>query len=520
MTESGGPTLPTPPIEWGCDPRELTEVFSLSRAELPRGFVDELRATGALVAESDEALAEASRDWWPIAQRWAVAGRTPSRPQVVVRPVDVSQVSSVLRLANRAGVPVTASGGRSGVCGSSVPLFGGISLDCCGLSGIASVDRDSLLVTVGAGTFGSDLEHELREHHGLTIGHWPQSMNLATVGGWIACRSAGQYSTRYGKIEDIVAGLEVVLADGRLVHTGALAGAGPRSAMGPDLTQLFVGSEGTLGIVTSAILRAHPMADHEARGAWSFASFEDGLEALRRTLRLGATPAVLRLYDSTEASRTFGIEAKSVLIALDEGHAPIIEAAMQVLAKTSRETGGSPLPEALVETWLEHRNDVSGLSSVTRAGIVVDTIEVAARWSELATLYHEAVSALRHVGGCLSASAHESHAYLDGACLYFTFAGRGADPADDSWAEEYYEQSWEAVMTAARRHLGSISHHHGIGIVRGPYIAEALGAGFGVLESIKSTLDPAGILNPGKLGLSAPSGETAGWPRTPGPVTA
>src|SRR6476619_7262581 len=152
-------------------------------------------------------------------------------------------------------MPVTAAAGRSGVCGASVPVFGGVLLDLTAIEGIVGVDRESMLVDVRPGTFGDVFEDELRAEHQVTCGHWPQSMALSTVGGWLACRGAGQYSTRYGKIADIVVGLEAVLADGRVVRTGG----SPRAAAGPHLNQLFVGSEGTLGVITEATLRAHPV---------------------------------------------------------------------------------------------------------------------------------------------------------------------------------------------------------------------------------------------------------------------
>ncbi|HEV2361103.1 MAG TPA: FAD-linked oxidase C-terminal domain-containing protein, partial [Acidimicrobiales bacterium] len=160
----------------------------------------------------------------------------------------------------------------------------------------------------------------------------------------------------------------------------------------------------------------------------------------------------------------------------------------------------------IVGRWLGHRNDVSALASVVRHGLIVDTIEISGAWSQLGGLYDDAIAALRAVPGLLVASAHQSHAYTDGACVYFTFAGRGEDVDDEQFAETFYKACWQAVMSVTRKHGGSISHHHGIGIVRGPFLAEALGNGFGVLTKLKDSLDPNGILNPGKLGLPNPFG--------------
>ncbi len=498
-------TEPTPPIGFGKDHGSLTERLRGPRVEVSGAFLGRLREVCESVDLDDASLDEAGRDWWPLAIRWALLGQVPARPAAVARPTTAQEVAGVLSLCNVEGIPVTPGAGRSGVCGSSIPAFGGISLDCCGLAGISAVDVDSLLVTAGAGTFGPDLERELREDHSLTIGHWPQSIDLSTVGGWLACRGAGQYSTRYGKIEDIVAGLEVVLADGTILRTGALQGAGPRAATGPDLTQLFVGSEGTLGVITSAVLRAHPVAPAERRCAYAFETFGDGLDACRRILRRGATPAVLRLYDGAESQRNFQSEDGCVLIVLDEGDDLIIGAMGTIVAEEC--AAAAELDPEIVGRWVGHRNDVSALASVVRHGIVVDTIEVAAPWSALAALYADVLTALGDVDGLSVASAHQSHSYLDGACIYFTFAGRSADVDDEVFAESFYRACWTKVMEVTRRHGGSISHHHGIGLVRGPYLEEALGAGYSVLRGLKDQLDPKGILNPGKLGLPSPFGD-------------
>jgi alkyldihydroxyacetonephosphate synthase len=462
------------------------------------------------VSSLDEDRAEAGRDWWPVAIGWAAAGAVPSRPALVARPGDAAQVAAVLALCDAARVPVTPAGGRSGVCGASVPLFGGVALDLCGLAGIVDVDDTSLVADLRAGTFGPDVEAGLRDGHGLTLGHWPQSMDLSTVGGWLACRGAGQYSNRYGKIEDMVLGLEVVLADGRTVRTG---GRGPRSATGPDLTQLFVGSEGTLGVITEARFRVHPVPGGEGRRAFGFASFADGLDACRRILRRGASPAVLRLYDSAESGRNFDEGDTNLLIVLDEADPSLVGATLAVVDQEC--TDASVMDAGLVDRWLTHRNDVSALAPLWRAGIVVDTVEVSGRWAALPGLYDAVVDSLQRMPGTLAASSHQSHAYTDGACLYFTFAGRPPEDMDgegrDAWIADYYRTAWDEVTEATLAAGGALSHHHGIGLNRGRFLAEGLGGAFDILVSLKSALDPHGILNPGKLGLATSFGEVP-WP--------
>ena len=491
---------PTPPIPFGSGPRPR-----FAAPEVPAAVVQ--RLADVCPTETDPAaLSEAGRDWWPLALEWAVAGVVPCIPDAVVRPRSAAEVASVMLVCSEARVPVTPAGGRSGVCGASVPVFGGVVLDLTALSGLVDVDEESLLIDVLPGTFGDVLEDELRDLH-LTLGHWPQSMALSTVGGWLACRSAGQYSTRYGKIEDMVTGLDVVLADGTALTTGGRA---PRSASGPDLTRLFVGSEGVLGVITSARLRVHPAPPVERRGAWGFDSFAAGLEACRRVMRRGATPAVLRLYDAVESRRSFDVDT-NVLIVLDEGDEPIVDATMEVVAA---ECAVEALPVELVGRWLEHRNDVSALPALTRHGIVLDTIEIAARWRALPVIYADAVAALRADDRMVAASAHQSHAYTDGACLYFTWAARLAEGEDvgGEAAEAIYRRAWDEVMAVTLRHGGTLSHHHGIGLNRGRYLGAELGAGgVGVLRSLKAALDPDGILNPGKLDLPSRWGPPP-WP--------
>ena len=470
-------------------------------------LVERLRSVCPVDTDPDT-CAEWGRDWWPLALRWAVEGRVPARAAAVARPADTAQVTAVLAACHEARVPVTPAAGRSGVCGASVPVSGGVVLDLRGLAGIRAVDDRSLLATVGAGTFGHHLEAELRSRHGVTLGHWPQSVELSTVGGWLACRSAGQYSTRYGKVEDMVVGLEAVTADGRVWRTG---GRGPRSATGPDLTQLLVGSEGTLAVITEAELRVHPVPPAERRSAWALPDFPAGLEVCRRVLRRGATPAVLRLYDPTESARTFDVEGRAVLIVLDEGDTVLVDAVAAVVAEECAGAGAARRDDALVQRWLDHRNDVSALGALTQRGFVVDTAEVAGRWSVLPALYEQVTGALDALDGTLVASAHQSHAYSDGACLYFTFAARPGDDAAGDWGDRYYRAAWDAVMGAVLATGAAVSHHHGIGLLRADALRRSLGPAHELLVRLKDAFDPAGVLNPGKLGLPSPFGPPA-WP--------
>jgi alkyldihydroxyacetonephosphate synthase len=497
-------TTPTPVTPVDGAPADIADRLTGRTVAVSPALIARIEATGAAVLTDAAVLADAARDWWPLAIGWAADGAVPQRPSIVVRPSTTAQVSELLAICNEAGLPVTPMAGRSGVCGGSIPVHGGVALDLTALDGVVRVDETSLTADVRAGMFGPDLEAALGAvGTGYTLGHWPQSMDLSTVGGWLACRGAGQYSTRYGKIEDMVLGLEVVLADGRIVHT---EGHGPRAATGPNLTQLFVGSEGTLGVITEARFRIHPLPLAQERRAFGFTTFGDGLESCRRILRRGATPAVLRLYDQAESARNFEQPDTNVLIVLDETDPSLLEATMAIIDDECGERAGAhPLDVGLVERWLGHRNDVSALAPLWRAGIVVDTAEMSGPWAVLPGLFDEVIAALQAIDGTLAASAHQSHAYTDGACLYFTFAGRGPD-GDEEWRERYYRQAWDTVTNATLSHGAAISHHHGIGLNRSRFLPEALGAGFDVLAGLKDTFDPNGILNPGKLGLPSPFG--------------
>jgi alkyldihydroxyacetonephosphate synthase len=462
-------------------------------APSPSAILDALESAGVPYDVDTLGRAEHARDWWPRMIPDVARGHVENWPGVVVRPRSTNEVSATMRVAQQFCVPITPQGGRSGVVGGAVPAPGAIAMDLTRLNEVVGLDTLSSTVRVQAGVFGPDLE-DFVQGLGYTVGHFPQSFDLATVGGWIACRGAGQYSNRYGKIEDMVRALTVVLASGDVITLG---GHGPRQAVGPDLLQLFIGSEGTLGVITEATLLVHHRPTSEQRAAFCFASFEDGMAACRRTLQRDARPAVLRLYDEAESKRNFDVEG-CVLIVLDEGDALNVTATMTILRDECR--GVADLDDALVSGWLERRNDVGALAPLWERGLVVDTIEVAGPWILLDSLRERVTLTLRAIEGMLVVSVHQSHAYLDGACLYFTFAGQ---PTGDVTA--FYRLAWDNAIAEVLKVGGAISHHHGIGRNRARFVADALGTAFPLLEGLKAQLDPHNLMNPGVLGLGGPS---------------
>jgi alkyldihydroxyacetonephosphate synthase len=492
MTLHSFNTAITDPIEFGGDPAIATarlthDVRSVSAEEVAALFAICNTSTDA----SDRA--HHGRDWWPLSLSWSLKNQVPQLPFVVCRPQSTQEVSHLLAYCNTHRIPVTPSAGRSGVCGAAIPLAGGVALDMTSMQGIESVDEISGIVEALAGTFGPDLEDAARTH-GLTIGHYPQSVAISTVGGWVACRGAGQYSTRYGKIEDMVHALEAVLADGTIIRTGGA----PAGAVGPDISQLLLGSEGTLGVITRVWLRAHPLPEVERRAAYVFDDLNSGFEACRRIIRGGATPAVLRLYDGSESKRSHGGNGiNATLLVLDEGNEDLVDATMSVVHNVCTSMGAARGDVALVEAWTHHRNDTSGLQALTRKGYVVDTMEVAANWGHLENVVEAVETAMLAVPHARSATCHLSHSYIEGACVYFTFAA--VPPAEEF--EATYLALWDAGQKAALAAGANLSHHHGIGYSRSQYMEEALGTGMGVLRAVKTALDPHGILNPGKLGL-------------------
>lgn len=450
---------------------------------------------GSIVRSDAEVMSRPVADSWVMAELDALEGTPTAAPLAVLEPTTTAEVARAMALCRSLRLPVIPLGGGSGVCGAIRSDARAVVLSTRRLAGLRRVDPLDLIAVFGAGTLGGDAERALTPH-GLTLGHWPQSIEISTVGGWIATRASGQYSTAYGNIEDLVLALEVVLPDGAVLRTRET----PRAAAGPDLRQLFLGSEGTLGIVTEVTFSARVPPATTRGQAFHFEGFRAGLEPIRRALRGGFAPPVARLYDAREARRNFRDfvpRGRALLLLLHEGDAASVAVESAAVATLCREGGGVPVDASVVDQWLARRNHVPSFRSFLEQGVVVDTIEVAATWSRVGALYDGVVAALSNVPGVLSATAHSSHSYRSGTCLYFSFA---AKPDAAAQLRATYAACWRAAMEATLAAGGGIAHHHGIGRVRRPWLAAEIGdAGIALLRDIKHTLDPDTLLNPGNL---------------------
>jgi alkyldihydroxyacetonephosphate synthase len=454
----------------------------------------EIVGSGA-VSSSEDDLAAHSYDASPMAAKWRMQHLQPFRPDLIVRPTAVDQVSRLLTWASGHGVPVTPWGLGSAVTGSPLPMRGGIALDMSSMRAVQLLDETNLFVRAQAGKLGIELERELN-NRGFTLGHSPQSLDRSSVGGWVATRATGQFSSRYGGIEELVVALTAVLPTGEIVETPMV----PRMAVGPDLRQFFLGAEGTTGVVVEVALRIFPLAESRHLDSLRFDSVEAGVEAMRLVMRGGLRPFLVRFYDEDEAPHAMldaAFKGCAMFLGV-EGPAAVAAAEFETAMRICEEHGGQRLGPAAAEAWLGRRFDFSTIENrLATPGGFAETIEVAHFWDQALDLYRAMKEALAPLAD--EVLGHFSHLYPQGTSLYLILLGQ-AD--DDAAAAACIGRIWEVAMRVALDQGAAISHHHGVGLARLPYIREALGTGMVPLRRLKDALDPANVMNPGKLGLT------------------
>ena len=442
------------------------------------------------------------------------AGAAEDAPDLVVAPADHLEVQAVLAACTEAGAAVIPFGGGTSVVGGVAPerrrFDAAICLDLRRIDAVLAVDERSRVARVQAGRRLPELDHALARH-GLRLAHVPQSYEWATVGGCAATRSAGQASTGFGRFDELVAAVRCATPAGELATLGA-----PASAAGPDLCELVLGSEGTLGVITELALRVRPVADEQRYEAWLLPSFGDGCDALRKLAQAEIAPDVVRLSDADETRMAFAFAGdggllrragelalrhrpRCLLVAGWEGEAADIARRRPPAARLLRSAGALPLGRRPGEAWRATRFAAPHLrDALLDRGVLVETLETATRWSGVATLHASvraalaaALAATPPVLGC-----HVSHLYPDGASLYFTvFARQDAEDPAGQWRAAKREAG-DAIAAAG----ATITHHHAIGRDHARWL-EAEHGRFGVelLRAVKRHCDPAGIMNPGKL---------------------
>jgi alkyldihydroxyacetonephosphate synthase len=507
------------------DPVALDDA-RLSESELPAAAREQLASAVGAEHVCDDRLTRvthsAGRGYHDLVR--LRAGDASGAPDAVVYPGSAEEVAAVLKLCAQEQVAVVPFGGGTSVVGGVEPFRGRfpavVALDLARLDGLVAVDPVSLTTTVQAGMTGPALEEALAEH-GLTLGHFPQSFEFSTVGGWVATRSSGQASTGYGRIDALVVALRVVTPSGEIVTRAV-----PASAAGPSLRELLVGSEGTLGVIVDVTLRVRARPSVRRYEGFSLPRFAAGVDAFRALVQAGAAPDVMRLSDPQETRVSLALSGdglttralKGYLRARGHGDGCLViagwagteEAELRrrraAAARVLRAHGAVVLGTQVGHAWEHGRFHAPYLRDELLAhGVMVETLETAATWDRLLEL-HDGVAtaidgALRGRGTPPIVWCHVSHVYRAGASLYFTFVAR-----QEAGAElEQWHAAKAAASDAILAHGGTITHHHAIGRDHAPWLPGEVGElGVELLRAAKATLDPAGIMNPGKLLDPAP----------------
>ncbi|GAB4545126.1 MAG: FAD-binding oxidoreductase [Anaerolineae bacterium] len=502
----------------GSPPRDVALVDALRAVPPSRLPTHRLVTTDAEV-RLRHACGQSLPDW--VALRSA---RIPAFPDGVAFPASDDEVMELITFASQVRARVIPYGGGTSVVGHINPISGDspvLTIDMSRLDGLLAWDESSQLATFGAGVNGPRLEARLREL-GYRLGHFPQSFELSTLGGWVATRSSGQQSLYYGRIEDLFAGGRLIAPGGRL-ELPAL----PASAAGPDLRQLILGCEGRLGVIIQATLRVSRLPQREEFHALFFPTWSSGIAAVRDMVQARLPLSMLRLSDPTETTTILALAGHAWLVGLLErllrlrglgpercmlifgvtGHQAATQATRQGAIEAARAHGGAHAGRLLGNQWRKSRFRTPYLrNTLWERGYAVDTLETAIRWSEVPATAEAILRALRQglrdVEERVHAFAHLSHVYPDGASIYITLIFRLAADPDETL------HRWRLLKTAASDAIvaagGTISHQHGVGVDHAPYLPAEKGAlGMEALRALCRTFDPQGMMNPAKLTMDS-----------------
>lgn len=441
-------------------------------------------------------------DWFWLPQMWMDRGEQPRKPDYIVRPGSAEEVSAVLKIANVYRIPVIPWGGGSGSQGGALSVFGGIILDMKRINRIIEIDEQSLTVIAQAGINGKQLEWAVNEK-GLMLPHYPASANCATLGGYLAPRGTGTISTKYGKAEDLVLRMQVVLPDGHILRTPVV----PQHAAGPDFFRLFLGSEGTFGVITEATMQLDYLPQARLLRAVLFDDLTQAIEAGRQIMTRRLDPFVIRLYDprstASRIRKILGYELEGAYMVLGFDGDPDLaalqeEKAMDIIGQF----GAKDLGREPGEAWWKHRYDFYYPPQSLKLPWMYGTTETVTTYDKIERLYYAEKKAVEEgfADWDIDFIGHFSHWFHWGVMVYTRFIIKNP-PEDAKEAVRLHNRVWNTAMTAVMENGGMVNEHHGVGLKLSRYMQRQYGDAWPLLERIKKALDPNGIMNPGKVGF-------------------
>jgi len=450
--------------------------------------------------ESDKLVYSTDWSWMP--QMWLDRGQSLPLPDYILHPGSAEEIAEIMLVANKYRIPVVPWGGGSGTQGGALPLFGGILLDTKRMDKILEIDEKSLTVTAQAGINGQQLEWALNEK-GLTLPHYAASSNCATLGGYLAPRGTGTISTKYGKAEDLVLRMQIVLPTGEIIRTAHV----PKHAAGPDWARLWLGAEGTFGIITEATMQVDYLPEARLLRAVLFDNLSNAIEAGRLMMTRRLEPFVIRLYDPestrSHVKKVLGYEFDGAYMVIGFDGDPDIAALQEQKAlEICTRLGARDLGREPGEKWWEHRYDFYYPPKSLHMPWMYGTTETITTYDQIERLYWAEKKAVEEgfAEWNIKFTAHFSHWFHWGVMVYSRFVIE-EPPTDAQEALQLHNRVWNAAMTAVLENGGMINEHHGIGLKLGRFMRRQYGDAWPFLLRLKQMMDPNGIMNPGKTGF-------------------
>lgn len=443
-----------------------------------------------------------STDWFWLPQMWLDRGEHLRTPDYIVHPASPEEVSEIMKIANSYRIPVIPWGGGSGSQGGAVPVYGGILLDTKRMNKIIDIDTKSLSVTAQAGINGAELEMAVNEYD-LMLPHYPASANAATLGGYLAPRGTGTISNKYGKAEDLVMSMQVVLPDGNIIRTPHV----PQSASGPNFQPLFLGSEGTFGVITEATMQLDYLPETRLLRALLFKDLGDALEAGRQIMTKRLDPFVIRLYDEkstkTRVKRILSYDFSGVYMVIGFDGDPDIAALQEQKAlEICKQFEFQDLGRKPGEAWWEQRYNFYYPPKNLKLPWMYGTTETVTTYANIENVYRAEKKAVEetYAEWDVDFIGHFSHWFHWGVMVYSRFIIQNP-PEDATEALRLHNRVWNTAMEAVLANGGMVNEHHGVGLKLSRYMRRQYGPAWDLVESIKEAIDPNGIMNPGKVGF-------------------